>query len=322
VSRIPLQQNISQRDDPGTNASPEADMSYSGPCHFWRLSGELRNEIYEYALTAEDGTDIKVYEKDVLEVYSNSDGKRSSRPLNQLKYVCRQLQQETTGLELRLNVLCSTTTRDSRLSPPIMQFLRTRSRMELAMIRKVTVNNKALGGKIFPVSSLADNCLKAQKFRTGQDKASRGQVYSLYKFCEAYPGAEVVVRLDQFCLHSPKTDRCNSKHCQPSHNGLRMMEVVIFHIIIMQSIFPSPGKKLTSLSSREQGLLDSNAFNISRLTQKCAGGPKQLDNPRYFPSVSFYEDDIRYEMTSSGEYSKDRIEEIVGWLKELYETGI
>lgn len=67
-----------------------------------RLSRELRDIIYEYAL----------YEPKGLFVYRDQDYKatfccsrRDHADFNQLKYVCRQLYHETHGLERRLNEL-------------------------------------------------------------------------------------------------------------------------------------------------------------------------------------------------------------------------
>jgi hypothetical protein len=75
--------------------------------HLLDLPAELRNRIYEYALT--DSTSAGLEYK---ELSGDSDTQKScyvitlnKKPFNILKNACRQLRAETTGLELAYNVL-------------------------------------------------------------------------------------------------------------------------------------------------------------------------------------------------------------------------
>jgi hypothetical protein len=70
---------------------------------FFRLPGELRNRVYEYALTtnktlrfigANSGEKPKLLEPD---------SRHANGEYNQLKYTCRQWYQETAGLEAKFN---------------------------------------------------------------------------------------------------------------------------------------------------------------------------------------------------------------------------
>ncbi|KAI4680747.1 uncharacterized protein J4E84_007887 [Alternaria hordeiaustralica] len=82
----------------------------SAPNYLLALPRELRDIIYEYALTEDNG--LLLFERRTLgEPYSSRrifEGRRPTDPdveSNRLKYVCRQLYHETKGLGLKLNVL-------------------------------------------------------------------------------------------------------------------------------------------------------------------------------------------------------------------------
>jgi hypothetical protein len=78
-----------------------------------RLPAELRNRIYEYALTAKGDLMYMFWGTDHKSIICDSaHDADSSRPVsvgatefNQLKYVCLKLYAETAALELRLNTL-------------------------------------------------------------------------------------------------------------------------------------------------------------------------------------------------------------------------
>ncbi|KAI4915123.1 hypothetical protein J4E90_005162 [Alternaria incomplexa] len=88
----------------GGSAAPSA------PNRLLALPRELRDIIYEYALTEDEG--LLLFERRTLgEPYSSRrifEGRRPTDPdveSNRLKYVCRQLYDETKGLGLGLNDL-------------------------------------------------------------------------------------------------------------------------------------------------------------------------------------------------------------------------
>jgi hypothetical protein len=67
-----------------------------------RLPGEIRNLIYEYALTNEYGA---YYRKEPGVKPKLYPARRACYELNRLKYVCRQLYIETAGIELKFNTI-------------------------------------------------------------------------------------------------------------------------------------------------------------------------------------------------------------------------
>jgi len=87
-------------------------ISASQTSSLLHLPRELRDVIYIYALTQQG--DMRYYRKECYKtIFCSSDeyarGARNEQsppsPWNQLQFVCRQLRQETLGLELRLNSL-------------------------------------------------------------------------------------------------------------------------------------------------------------------------------------------------------------------------
>jgi len=92
-----------------------------------RLAGELRNRIYMYALQADDG----------LEFHEGVDGhtprflarglsnRDSQGDFNQLEWTCRQLYNETTGLEIKANRVHFISHEDSvGLADRVLDFVR------------------------------------------------------------------------------------------------------------------------------------------------------------------------------------------------------
>jgi hypothetical protein len=74
-----------------------------GRCLFFKLPAELRNEIYEYALTADDGLVCRSQDNKHFTYHALRDGGVEDTEFNQIHYVCRQLHTETKGLVLYLN---------------------------------------------------------------------------------------------------------------------------------------------------------------------------------------------------------------------------
>lgn len=69
------------------------------------MPGELRNEIYQYALTEEEGLCWNDDLQMMCTVQMSSPMTPTSNPANQLKFVDKLLRNETKGLELRYNDL-------------------------------------------------------------------------------------------------------------------------------------------------------------------------------------------------------------------------
>jgi hypothetical protein len=256
-------------------------------------------------------------------LYPDENAAREWKPVNQLKYVCRQLRQETTGLELKFNLICSTTPDAQRADTGFLNFLRTRSRLELGLIRKVIVDDKTPRFSRRRVMRFSNSnprafaCRAAQAVRTGQDFVTSSNC-SLYDFCELYPSAQVIVRLELSYLDAtPKRERVTTPHVFSS-----LINYMV-HIALMQLIFPSSGRKLTKLCHTEQHLFDIDVSYISQNALIFASARRQLDNLRYSLSPFIDEDDFRYVLsTEPEEYSREQIEERVEWLKELYENGV
>ncbi|KAI4613932.1 hypothetical protein J4E80_006620 [Alternaria sp. BMP 0032] len=119
----------------------------SAPNRLLALPRELRDIIYEYALTEDEG--LLLFERRTLgEPYSSQrifEGRRLTDPdveSNRLKYVCRQLYDETKGLGLGLNDLAM---HSKRQIEGFAAFLHTCSASQQQWIRKVTLNDAFVG---------------------------------------------------------------------------------------------------------------------------------------------------------------------------------
>jgi len=115
----------------------------SAPNRLLALPRELRDIIYEYALTEDEG--LLLFERRTLgEPYSSRrifEGRRPTHPdveSNRLKYVCRQLYHETKGLGLGLNALAM---HSKRQVEAFVAFFDTCSARQQQCIRKVTLND-------------------------------------------------------------------------------------------------------------------------------------------------------------------------------------
>ncbi|KAI4705101.1 hypothetical protein J4E89_009395 [Alternaria sp. Ai002NY15] len=151
----------------------------SAPNRLLALPRELRDHIYEYALTEDEGlllferhrindTDLKSFK-----------GCRPSEPgveSNQLKYACRQLYQETKGLGLGLNDLAMDPTLGTK---GFVAFLDTCSARQQQCIRKVT---------------LSDGFLRGNKYKYSWD----GAMYTLEPLCASHPW--IMIHLYVFSL--------------------------------------------------------------------------------------------------------------------------
>ncbi|KAF1978826.1 hypothetical protein BU23DRAFT_563717 [Bimuria novae-zelandiae CBS 107.79] len=88
-------------------------------CHFWRIPQGLRDMIYEYALTDSDGLFYRFTRADadanIFRMVASREAAADPTAMesNQLKYVCRQLHNETAGLEIGFNDLTFYRTNDT-----------------------------------------------------------------------------------------------------------------------------------------------------------------------------------------------------------------
>jgi hypothetical protein len=84
-----------------------------GPCFFYQLSRELRDMVYEYALSVPEGVLMEIRhiggsndedgDSDSVLVPSIIRNGRVLGEVNQLRYVSQQLRLETEGIVLRVN---------------------------------------------------------------------------------------------------------------------------------------------------------------------------------------------------------------------------
>jgi hypothetical protein len=84
-----------------------------GPCFFYQLSRELRDMVYEYALSVPEGVSMEIRhigcsndddsDSDSVLVPSITRNGRGLGEVNQLRYVSQQLRLETEGIVLRVN---------------------------------------------------------------------------------------------------------------------------------------------------------------------------------------------------------------------------
>lgn len=86
--------------------TPDVASPTSGTCHFFRLPLELRDQIYEEVLSEPDGLVYNASLGTGMLMLPASTAQGRPPEANQLKYVCRQMRNETRGLCLRFNVIC------------------------------------------------------------------------------------------------------------------------------------------------------------------------------------------------------------------------
>ncbi|KAF2740049.1 hypothetical protein EJ04DRAFT_508462 [Polyplosphaeria fusca] len=124
-------------------------------CHLLALPRELRDRIYENVLTDDDGlicvatvagANTGKEPSTQFQFLSHTDDE-SKQGSNQLRYVCRQLHQETCGLALGYNNLIFTSTTQ------FSTFLATCSPYHQSQMRTVTIQEHIipLYGKCFPL---------------------------------------------------------------------------------------------------------------------------------------------------------------------------
>ncbi|KAF2823018.1 hypothetical protein CC86DRAFT_75168 [Ophiobolus disseminans] len=112
------------------------------------LPAELRNRIFEYALTAPEDLrycmPVEGASKPTFRVSATeTDEAVTSHPFNQLKFVSRQFYAETAGIEIRLNTISFALQNGSAMSPAehLTEFLQSMSPKARSWLRKVIVRD-------------------------------------------------------------------------------------------------------------------------------------------------------------------------------------
>jgi len=170
----------------------------NGRCLLFALSRELRDMIYEYALTEQDGLftqrndDYEEYDTGIIlgeapkrrvKFWPSSDP-NSRKEYNALPFVCRQLFQETKGLELRCNTLTFRTTHRYQREDLnngleyLKDFLSTCSLETKALLKNVTVISNDWPSASYQFLNLGGT--------------------SIVDFCANYPTATITIRLQKF----------------------------------------------------------------------------------------------------------------------------
>ena len=147
------------------------------PSRLLNLPGELRNVIFEYALSEASGLLlVEIDDPPSPKRFMGCRHNDKNEEANQLKYVCRQLHAETRGLGLKLNEL-SVKSEDHILA--FQRFLETCSSKQRQQIRQVSlVVNFEFGGL---------NCTIRELLQS-----------SLVQFCIMHPRCNVTIRLSNF----------------------------------------------------------------------------------------------------------------------------
>jgi hypothetical protein len=124
---------------------PVSSSRMSLNSHFLCLPGELRNRIYSLVLDApiallhrepQDGGRAFLVDSKIV---SHAPNDRSTE-FNQLKYVCKQLYNETADLELRLNdIIVCATSHETRPADHLVKWLSSFPAAKLSWIRTITV---------------------------------------------------------------------------------------------------------------------------------------------------------------------------------------
>jgi hypothetical protein len=132
----------------------QTQASFNKDCfRLLELPGELRNRVYELALSSENGI---VYNHGVLHTFPKNATKNliadpQHPALNQLQYVNRQLREETRFLELRYNTVIFVTDEKNKLKAVdnLVRFQKNIPHQKLEMIRSIHLYPSLTGREIY-----------------------------------------------------------------------------------------------------------------------------------------------------------------------------
>ncbi|KAF2878032.1 hypothetical protein BDV95DRAFT_589015 [Massariosphaeria phaeospora] len=191
-----------------TMLSSDPSVPPNGRCVFFTPPRELRDLIYEYALTEEKGLIGELPDNSSTNprLYATRDPHTNlpDREANQLKYVCLQLHNETTGLAAKLNdleLLFHYTTE------------RTGSQVFEAFVQNCSISYEKNIRKVVIIHAQDSDDIRR---RIGHDTTillcrllSGIDSPLLYEFCKRNPKARVVVRYDAFRAHNDDMEVCD-----------------------------------------------------------------------------------------------------------------
>lgn len=176
--------------------------------HFLTLPGEIRNLIYDYALAYETGL-IGILEPSAPQPIITFWDQERRNAANMLKYVCRQLRQETTALRVRYNLITfegQIRRRDlfqenaQVLRIPAMDFIFP-TRIEFSALQQLEKyilmceQNKEEYPRKIEVQQYRSEIGASKWFATSWASILVGLQYPwLHNFCSKYPLVKIVIR--------------------------------------------------------------------------------------------------------------------------------
>jgi len=252
----------------------------------WPL--EVRDIIYEYALTEEGGFIADDHsDANSLPCFRANNGFLENKP-TRLHLVCRQLEAETSGLLLRYNAFTFIDTSWSARTNAYQHFTRfveSCSRDHLSRIRRVTI----FDGQT-PVGWTA--------WRQLQGKCGVGSVVE--RFCRDFPDSTVIVRL-KWKFNTQWHLRCDYVACMDA----------IHHVRYGVTLFPGYSPRLRPNHS--------DPMHLQMTTEYFAF--QRLSNLRFTHTFAFEERLARRVWEEAG-HSGAELEELVKRVKEAHERGI
>jgi hypothetical protein len=179
-------------------------------CHnaesiFFKLPQEIRDMIYEFALTYEDGVNIRFTARTIprIEVLINTRN-NSEHSLeveaNMLMYVCRQMRRETKRLSLRYNNVIIKKSSSSSSLQICEMFLGSVAVSNQRMIKKIEIMD-------------VDTCDYANRTKSEIRALLTSMMCpAIYEFCSRFPSALVIIRFKGYTLLDPTWQNCILSH--------------------------------------------------------------------------------------------------------------
>ncbi|KAF2712580.1 hypothetical protein K504DRAFT_499664 [Pleomassaria siparia CBS 279.74] len=186
-------------------------ISSSPRCGFFTLPRELRDIIYQYALSLEHGlTNAADGSSETVQLIAYAPPEYIFA--NPLKYVCRQLHKETRGVALAWNDLVIRFTNSMSACDVFGTFLNTCSPTRRKCLKKVVIVEKTT------FDNFSDKYRKWICLMCGAEKPF------LYDYCLQHPDARVIVRHDASLrlVHSDDNEFDYMRLWTFQHAGLRM----------------------------------------------------------------------------------------------------